>query len=75
MISSSLMLEDKKEFVSGDTCEVMKNRSELETVPGSTPGPNKLDRGLSCSWNLGAKKKEGGHKNRKRGNERKEIEP
>lgn len=73
MISSSLMPEDKKEFVSGATCEVMKNRSELETVPGSAPGPNK-------AWSFlllesGYLKKEGGHKNRKRRNERKEIEP
>lgn len=29
MISSSLRPEDKKEFVSGGTCEVMKSRREL----------------------------------------------
>lgn len=60
----------RKEFVSGATCEVMKNRSELETVPGRRTGPNKLDRGLSCSWNLGAKRRKGSW-NRKRRNERK----
>lgn len=46
-----------------------------ETVPDNAPGQKKLDSGLGYSWNLGAKKKEGGRKNSKRGNKRKEIEP
>lgn len=66
------MPEDKKEFVSGATCEVMKSRSELRQCQAAHLGQISL---TLVFWNPGAKKKEGGHKNRKRGNERKEIEP
>lgn len=37
-------LKTRKNLCLVPLVEVMKNRSELETVPGSAPGPNKLDR-------------------------------
>ena len=69
------MPEDKKEFVSGGTCEVMRSRRELRQCQTMHLGKRSLTVVLAILGIWVPKKKEGGRKNSKRGNKRKEIEP